>query len=143
MPHRLKFAKNLVTLLHFWEFLSYATQVKVCKKFGDFAPFLYVFSYATRVKVCKKFGDCLLHFWEGFLKSCIPSKKNLMFAKNLVTFCSMFGSFFLCYTGNTLQKIGWLCSIFGSFFLMLQNKSLKKFGDCLLHFREIFFMLHR
>ena len=70
-------AKNLVNLLHFWEFFSYATQVKVCKKFGNFTPFLGVFSYATQVKVSKKFGN----------------------------FTPFLGVFFLCYTGRSLQKI--------------------------------------
>jgi hypothetical protein len=34
--------------------------VNFCSIFGR------VFSYATQVKVCNKFGKFLLHFWEGF-----------------------------------------------------------------------------
>ena len=82
------FAKNLVTAPFLGDF-SYATQVKVCKKFGNFTPFLGVFSYATQVTVSKKFGDCLLHFREFF-----SHVTQVKFAKKLVTFCSIFGRVF-------------------------------------------------
>ena len=68
----LMFAKNLVTY---------------CSIFVSF-------SYATQVKVCKKFGDLLLHFLK---------------------------SFFLCYTGKSLQKIGDFTPLFN---LRLATKTL-------------------
>ena len=112
----------------FWGVFSYATQVTVCKKFGDCSIF-GSFSYATQVKILqkiwwffapfflvflmphctvnihKKFGDCLLHFREVFFM--LHREK---FAKKLATFLLHFREFFFSYAAQVkvCNKFWWL-----------------------------------
>ena len=72
----------------------------------------------TRSSIIKRWSEA--ESFTIFENHVYPSKKNLMFAINLVNFCS----------------------IFGSFFYAIQAKVCHRFGEFLLHFWEFFLMLH-
>ena len=59
------------------------------------------------------------------------------FAQNLVNFCPILEGFFLCYTGNSLQKFGEFLSHFWRVFSYATQATVcTKFGEFLNHLWE-------